>query len=405
MKYFDPIITHFTDNDLYTFTCMYYIIQTYPRAEVEYTFFDRNDTVYPDGFADMLKEQMEYMKNVVITEDEIKYMLNRCYYLPKWFIDVFLRGFRFNPKELDISQDSDGHLHISVRGKWYSTIIWEMPILSCVSELMHRLNGDIEKYDVELETSRTKAKAKKMFDNGLVVGDMGTRRRMSFEHHYNTLKAIKEVWDSEVLWESGAKWTGTSNVWFAKELGMNCLGTMSHQIISFEENVSGVFEANHNVMQKWSRCYFADLGLYLYDAFGDNVFFSNFSKDMAMLYSGLRVDSGIEEEQIDKIASKYKELGIDPMSKQVIFSNGLNVDRAIEIANYAKFKVIPSFGIGTHITCDVTDVKPMNIVVKLTKMRITENREWHDCVKLSCDKGKTLGNKDKCNYLLSVINN
>ena len=126
---------------------------------------------------------------------------------------------------------------------------------------------------------------------------------------------------------------------------------------------------------------------------------------MAMLYSGLRVDSGIEEEQIDKIASKYKELGIDPMSKQVIFSNGLNVDRAIEIANYAKFKVIPSFGIGTHITCDVTDVKPMNIVVKLTKMRITENREWHDCVKLSCDKGKTLGNKDKCNYLLSVINN
>ena len=78
MKYFEPIITHFTDNDLYTFTCMYYIIQTYPRAEVEYTFFDRNDTVYPEGFADMLKEQMEYMKNVVITEDEIKYMLERC---------------------------------------------------------------------------------------------------------------------------------------------------------------------------------------------------------------------------------------------------------------------------------------------------------------------------------------
>ena len=40
----------------------------------------------------------------------------------------------------------------------------------------------------------------------------------------------------------------------------------------------------------------------------------------------------------------------------------------------------------------------MNIVVKLTKSRITENREWHDCVKLSCDKGKTLGNK------LTIIN-
>ena len=42
-----PVITHFTDNDLYTFTCQYYILETYPRAEVEYTFTDRNGTVYP----------------------------------------------------------------------------------------------------------------------------------------------------------------------------------------------------------------------------------------------------------------------------------------------------------------------------------------------------------------------
>ena len=44
-----------------------------------------------------------------------------------------------------------------------------------------------------------------------------------------------------------------------------------------------------------------------------------------------------------------------------------------------------------------------NIVIKLTGMRITERREWHDCVKLSCDKGKTLGTKEKCEYLLRVI--
>ena len=46
-----PIIRHFTDNDLYTFTCQYYILETYPRAEVEYTFYDRNREVYPQGFA------------------------------------------------------------------------------------------------------------------------------------------------------------------------------------------------------------------------------------------------------------------------------------------------------------------------------------------------------------------
>ena len=92
------IITHFTDNDLYTFTVMYYILQNYPRAEVEYTFFDRNDTIYPKGFAELLREQMDNMKDVVITDEEVDFMLKRCYYLPKWFIAVFLRGFRFNPK-------------------------------------------------------------------------------------------------------------------------------------------------------------------------------------------------------------------------------------------------------------------------------------------------------------------
>ena len=400
----EQIIKHFTENDLYTFTCMYYIIQTYPRAEVQYTFYDRNNTVYPDGFADLLREQMEYMKDVTITEDEIQYMLSKCYYLPKWFIDVFLRGFRFNPNELEISQDAENHLHVTVKGKWYSAIIWEMPILSCVSELMHILNGDSKKYDLETERQRVREKTEYIFGNGLVLGDMGTRRRFSFNHHKMVLEEMKNVYESK-------KWpgffTGTSNVWFAKELNLNALGTMSHQIISFEETVSSVFEVNHSVMEKWAEVYNGDLGLYLYDCFGDHVFFNNFSKKMAMLFSGLRVDSGNEEEQIDKIVAKYKDLGINPLNKQVIFSNGLSIKRAIEIKDYCKDKVQASFGVGTFLTCDLgsdnESIRPMNIVVKLTGARITETREWHDCVKLSCDKGKTLGNSAKCSYLQSVI--
>ena len=394
------IINHFTDNDLYTFTCMYYIIQTYPRAEVEYTFFDRNGTVYPQGFDKLLQEQVDYMKNVVIQEDEIEFMLQKCYYLPKWFIDDFLRGFRFNTDEVSISQDLDGHLHVSVKGKWYSAIIWEMPILSCVSELFHILNGDDKKYDLALETQKVRKKTVEIFANGLILGDMGTRRRFSFDHQKMVLTQMKDVYENGKF--SGF-FTGTSNVWFAKELNLNPLGTMSHQIISFEENVTSVFEVNHSVMEKWASVYNGDLGLYLYDCFGDDVFFNNFSKKNAMLFSGLRVDSGNEEEQIDKIVKKYTELGINPQTKQVIFSNGLNIKRAIEIQKYASEKVKPSFGVGTFLTCDLTGISPMNIVVKLTKSRITESREWHDCVKLSCDKGKTLGNPDKCKYLLSVI--
>ena len=403
------IITHFTDNDLYTFTVMYYVLQKYPRTEVEYNFFDRNKTKYPKGFAELLQEQMNNMTNVVITDEEIKFMKEKCYFLPVWFIEVFLRGYRFNPKELNIWQDEEGYLYITVKGKWWSTVMWEMPILATISELSHILNGDTEKVNWIAEEEKVLQKALKSLTEGLFIADMGTRRRFSFDMQDMVVRTFAEVQRQGVYDYKGipclfsGKFTGTSNVYLAMKYNLTPIGTMSHQMISFEECVSGVFECNHNTMTKWSDVYFGDLGIYLYDAFGDNVFFNNLSKKMAMLFNGLRVDSGIEEEQVDKIITKYNQLGIDPTTKQVIFSNGLNIDRAIEIHKYVNGRTKDSYGIGTHLTCDVTDCKPMNIVVKLVKCRITESREWHDCVKLSCDKGKTLGNNDKCKYLLSVI--
>ena len=400
------IINHFTDNDLYTFTCMYYVLQKYPRAETEYTFFDRNKTCYPKGFDALLREQLEHLAEVTITDEERAFMTRSFPFLPYWFINVFLRGFRFNPAELTITQDEEGHLDISVKGKWWSTIIWEMPILATISELMHILNGDTAKYDAEAEYAKSLDKGRQIWQGGLTLGDMGTRRRFSFAHQERVIDALKQSY-REVYEETAGKcgkFTGTSNVYFAMKKGIPCLGTMSHQCISFEEIVSGVIECNYNVMNKWSEVYDGNVGIFLYDCFGDRVFFNNLSKRMAMTFSGLRIDSGVEEEQIDLIVAKYKQLGIDPMTKQAVFSNGLDIKRAIEIHRYCEGKIVDSYGVGTFLTCDVTGCSPMNIVIKLVRGRITESREWHPCVKLSCDKGKTLGDKQKCEYLVSVLN-
>lgn len=403
------IIHHLTDNDAYTFSCQYYVLQTYPRSEVEYTFFDRNKTIYPAGFAALVEEQLAYMTNVVITEEEIEFMKSRMYYLPEWYF-TFLRGYRFNPNEVTVSQDEEGHLEISVRGKWYSTIMWEMPILSIVSELIHTLRGEIASYDAQREEERCEEKMRKILSEGLLLSEMGTRRRLSFAHQDMVIRAMKRVYDSGGYTDNEGthhswtgSFTGTSNVYLAMKYGLKAIGTMSHQIIEFEENVSGIFECNFNVMKKFSDVYDGDNGIYLYDCFGDKVFFGNLSKRMAMMFTGLRVDSGIEEEQVEKIIDKYNLLGIDPRTKHVVFSNGLNIDRAIEIHKYVNGRMQDSYGMGTFLTCDVENARPMNIVIKLTKMRITEKREWHDCVKLSCDKGKTLGNPEKCAYLLKQI--
>ncbi len=393
------IINHFTDNDLYTFSCQYYIMQQYPRAEVEYTFIDRNNTVYPEGFDKLLQQQVDYMRNVIITDEEIEFMTTRCVWLPVWYF-IFLRGYRFNPGEVEISQDEEGHLSIRIVGKWFSTIMWEMPLLSCISEIIHILNGDDEKYDIETERQKVVEKSEKIFSSGLVLGDMGTRRRFSYEHQKMVLETMAEVYRSK-RWEG--IFTGTSNVYLAMLLDLKPLGTLSHQIISFEENVSGVFECNYSVMKKFSDVYDGNNGIYLYDCFGDELFFKNLSKRMAMMYSGLRVDSGVEEEQTEKIIEKYISLGIDPTTKQVVYSNGLDIDRCIEIHRYCNGRVQDSYGVGTNLMCDIDDVRPSNIVIKLTKCRITEAREWHNCIKLSCDKGKILGNPKKCRYILSLI--
>ena len=58
------------------------------------------------------------------------------------------------------------------------------------------------------------------------------------------------------------------------------------------------------------------------------------------------------------------------------------------------------YGYKLHAVCGLSGVIHS---FDLTKSRITEKREWHDCVKLSCDKGKTVGNPEKCAYLLKQL--
>ena len=71
--------------------------------------------------------------------------------------------------------------------------MWEMPVLSIISELMHQHRGDIERYDEALEYERAAEKARQILRGGLVLGDMGTRRRLSFAHHDNVLRAMKAI--------------------------------------------------------------------------------------------------------------------------------------------------------------------------------------------------------------------
>ena len=51
------------------------------------------------------------------------------------------------------------------------------------------------------------------------------------------------------------------------------------------------------------------------------------------------------------------------------------------------------FGIGTNLTCDtgLEDYKPANIVMKLSRCRMSDKDPWEKCIKISDDLGKHMG--------------
>ena len=385
------IITHFTDDDLYKFTMCCAVIDNFPRAQVKYTFTDRDNTVYPAGFAQALSEQIEMLDSVIITDEEIEFMKRQCRYIPTWFY-TYLKGFRYNHEWVKVRQDEEGHLHVDIEGSWANTILLEVKLLAIISELYYAMTGQSQHFDYDAYYTKTCEKGKRLLEAGCVFSDFGTRRRASFESEDTVVRALKAC-DHSQQWPG--RFVGTSNVYLAMKHDLLPVGTMAHEFICAIGGMFGPQMANHMAMVYWRYTFPGALGTFLYDSFGWNIFSMNFSEDFANLFKGLRIDSGDNYEQLMKIVEKYRSLGIDPKSKQIIFSNALNTQQAIEIQQYARDYCQPSFGIGTHFTNDFDGIKPMNIVIKLIAAKITESWSFYnDTCKISEDDGKHTGNAE-----------
>lgn len=395
-----PLITHFTDDDLYKFTMCCAVIDSFPRTQVKYKFNDRNNTCYPAGFAEAVREQIALLENVVITQEEIDFMRRRCNYIPAWFYS-YLKSFRYDRRWVDVSQDEEGHLSVVFEGSWSNVILLEVKVLAIISELYYIMTGKSGSLDYDDYYRRSRQKAQRMIEAGCTFSDFGTRRRASFEAQDTAVRAMKEC-QNEL--KGPGCFTGTSNVYLAMKYDLTPIGTMAHEFVCAIAGMYGPQMANHLAMGAWAGTYRGALGTFLYDTYGWRIFSLNFSEDYANMFKGLRVDSGDNYKELDLIIDKYRSLKIDPASKQIVFSNGLDVDEAIRIYNYAKDKCIPSFGIGTHFTNDFPGVRPMNIVIKLVAVKITESWPFYcDTCKLSEDEGKYSGKPETVKRFLEIL--
>ena len=379
------IIQSVLDTDLYKFTTSYAYSKLYPRAYGQFRFIDRGKTTYPQGFAEELKKEIQVMSKLALTKDEASFLYRELPYLPPTYID-FVRGFRFDPEEVKVEQDAEGHLSIIAEGLLYRVTLWETPILALVSELYYKMLG--AQPDMEYTERTIISKARKLAEHGITFSMFGMRRRFSTAIEDRVTELLKE--------HAAGYLFGTSNVYYAYKHGLRVSGTHPHEWIQFHGAMFGYKMANYMAMEDWINVYDGDLGTVLTDTYTTDVFMRNFSKKHAMLFTSLRHDSGDPLQFTEKVIARYRELRVDPTIKYIIFSDGLDPERAIEIANYCKGRIGASFGIGTNFSNDVGNgVRPMNIVMKLWKCKMTEKERWNPCVKLSDVDGKHTGEPEE----------
>lgn len=378
------IIKSVLDTDLYKFTTGYAYSKLFPRAQGEFHFIDRDNRVYPDNFVDLLRDELSKMSNLRLSKAEEIFLKTNLPYLPPTYID-FLKGFSFDPDELSIWQE-DGRLHIVAKGMLFRVTLWETPILATVSELYYKTLGIEPNWDHVREAAKEKALLMK--EKQIQTSIFGMRRRFSSEVEDLVTGILKE--------HAGKALYGTSNMYFAMRHGLKVSGTHPHEWIQFHGSIYGYKMANYMSMEDWIGVYDGDLGTVLTDTYTTDVFFRNFSKKHAMLFSSLRHDSGDPYVFTDKALARYKELRVNPHTKYLVFSDGLNLEKAIQIKSYCEGKIGATFGIGTNLTNDVGEhVKPLNIVMKLFRCKLTDSQPWYNCIKLSDVDGKHTGEESE----------
>ncbi len=382
----EPIIESLLDTDLYKFNMNQVIFHKHTHACGKYYFKNRTlDAVFTKEMVEEINEQIDHLCSLSFNSDELDY-LRSIRFIKKDYVE-FLRLWHPIRDYVKCYLDDKGELQIEVDGPCFSAMQFEIYLLEIVSEVYFRMHYN---YDELLASARKKLEQKILdFKNGKYTfkfAEFGCRRRLSRAWQDELLSRIKKELPNCV---------GTSNVYFAYKYNMTPIGTYAHEFVQMYQGFPKIPLAysNYYAMKDWFGEYHGDNGTALTDTIGTDVFLLDFDYLNASCYTGVRHDSGDPYEWGEKIIAHYNELGIDPKTKMLLFSDSLNFDKAQDIYRYFKDKCKVSFGIGTFVTND-TSVKALNIVLKLQYIN------GHPVAKLSDVPGKTMSkDNDYTTYL------
>ena len=376
-QYASPILTSLLDTDAYKLHMQQAVFHRYPAISVAAEFRCRGDELLGE-YADEIRAQVALMSRLALTDAEFAYLSGLPFFRQDYL--NWLRTFRYDPQQVTID-NRDGKLQIRIAGPWREVIMWEVPLLAVISEVVHRRRSPLATPEQAVAHLQTKLAQFKTLAGDLDLSrfklmDFGTRRRFS----QGVQQAIVSTLQAEFPYLSG-----TSKYALAHQLGLAPVGTQAHEWFQAHQQISPVLaNSQRAALQAWLDEYPDQLGIALTDCITMDAFLRDFGPQFAERYQGLRHDSGDPVEWGEKAIAHYQKLGIDPMSKTLVFSDNLDLEKALALYRHFYQRINLGFGIGTRLTCDIPGVKPLNIVIKLVECK------GKPVAKLSDSPGKTI---------------
>ncbi len=353
----EPIVISLLDTDLYKFNMDQVIFHKHTDLCGRYYFKCRNAGVtFTPAMAQEINEQIDHLCSLRFTPEELAY-LRSIRFIKDDYVE-FLRLWHPIRDYVQVALSPAGELSVVVDGPLFSAMQFEIYLLEIINEVYFRMAYD---YDMLLASARERLNAKiEAINNGTYTfpfAEFGCRRRLS------------RVWQDEAvrrLLTETDRCVGTSNVYLAMKYHATPIGTYAHEFVQMYQGIDSIPLAytNHYAMEDWYNEYKGDNGTALTDTVTTDLFLLDFDRAMVNNYTGVRHDSGDPYAWAEKMIAHYESYGVDPKTKLLLFSDGLDFDRAQKLYDAFHTRVKVSFGIGTFVSND-TCQPALNIVIKL----------------------------------------
>ncbi len=380
-----PIIRSPLETDVYKILMLYYINEYYPYLSVRWAFKNRTTAVQLAQYVSVneLREQLQAVQQLRFSDADIAYLRGW-----EMFPPAFLRQLQSLRLTMPDITTRDGQLQIEASGSWLETTLWEIYILAIVAELYGRaraLADDIsERALYEEGMARLSGKVSFLRTHPeLKLALFGLRRRFS------------QLWEERVtetmLTHARTSITGVSNVYLAQKYDVEAVGTNAHELpmaeyaLARHQGPHAVRQAPYKVLAQWQQLYGHKALIMLPDTFGTEAFLRDLPPEYPHRWRGYRQDSGDARLIGEQYVADYERRGIDTQDKLILFTDGLDCARMLELNQAFAGRIMVGFGVGTNFTNDLGLVKPLSIVMKLREAA------GNPTIKLSDNLAKAMG--------------